>query len=151
MEELLKKFSPAKITLSDGSEDMLAAAGKKLSMHSNIEYIRASFQEIIQSDIFHEKYDFIYSSYAIHHLPQAEKKLLYSKIYTLLNPEGCFVHNDVVAPASNKMEGWYLELWREWIRQFPNKEEVQKLENIPDRYSKSPDDFADPLDIHLDF
>ncbi|MGD9160030.1 MAG: class I SAM-dependent methyltransferase [Desulfobacteraceae bacterium] len=149
-EEFLKEFTPAGFTLSDGSGDMLTAARKRLKEQANVEYIQASFQNIIESDILSGDFDFIYSSFAIHHLPLSDKKRLYSKIYKILNPRGCFVHNDVIEPFSDRVENWYLMLWREWIDQFPDKNASYGMEVIPEKYKESPDDFPDSLETHLD-
>lgn len=149
-EELLKDFSPATVTLSDGSPDMLKAAQEKLKDRPNVEYLQASFQKIIEYDLFTGNFDFIYSSYAIHHLQLADKKRLYSKIYNLLNPGGCFVHNDVIAPLSARVEKWYLTLWRDWIDQFPDNNASAGMEVIPEKYKESPDDFPDSLETHLE-
>ena len=149
-EELLKSFSTVNITLSDGSDDMLKAAQKRLKGRSNVEYLKGSFQNIIDSNILKGHFDFIYSSFAIHHLPLADKKRLYSKIYNMLTPGGCFVHNDVVAPLSARIENWYLRLWREWIDQFPDKTVSAGMDAIPEKYKESPDDFPDSLETHLD-
>ena len=149
-EELLKSFSPQAVTLSDGSGDMLQAARKRLKDRPGVEYIRASFHQIIGSDILKGDFDFIYSSFAIHHLQLSDKKLLYSKIHDILNHGGCFVHNDVIAPHSDRVESWFLRLWREWIDQFPDKKASAGMEVIPEKYKESPDDFPDPLETHLD-
>lgn len=149
-EELSKIFSPANITLTDGSADMLEAAHERLEGRTHVEYIQASFQDIINTQILKDQYDFIYSSFAIHHLSFEDKKRLYSRIYDRLNPEGCFVHNDVVSPLSNRIEEWYLSLWREWIDQYPDKKKSAGMEVIPEKYKESPDDFPDPLKTHLE-
>ena len=149
-EELLKDFSPATVTLSDGSSDMLKAARERLKDRSNVEYLQTSFQDIIDSDTLIGNFDFIYSSFAIHHLNLPDKKRLYSKIYNILNPGGCFIHNDVVAPQSDMVETWYLRLWREWIDEFPDKKLSQGMEVIPEKYKESPDDFPDSLKTHLE-
>ena len=149
-EELLKSFIPATVTLSDGSADMLQAAQERLNDWLNVEYIQASFQELIYSDIMAGNFDFIYSSFAIHHLHLKDKRRLYSKVYKMLNEGGCFVHNDVVAPLSAKIENWYLRLWREWIDQFPDKAASEGMEVIPEKYKESPDDFPDSIETHLD-
>ena len=149
-EEFLKNFTPSGFTLSDGSVDMLMAARERLKDQANVEYIQASFQTIIESDILPGGYDFIYSSFAIHHLSLTDKKRLYSKVNKILNPGGCFIHNDVIAPLSDRIESWYLMLWREWIDQFPDKELSQGMEVIPEKYKESPDDFPDSLETHLD-
>lgn len=149
-EELLKSFSPVAITLSDGSADMLQAARKRLNDRPGIKYIRASFQDIINAEKLTGDFDFIYSSFAIHHLSLSDKRLLYAKCYSILKPEGCLVHNDVIAPLSGRIETWYLRLWREWIDQYPDKEASAGMEVIPEKYKESHDDFPDALETHLD-
>jgi len=132
------------------STDMLEAAQKRLKDRSDIKYIQASFQDIINTQILDGQYDFIYSSFAIHHLVYSEKKKLYFKLYNHLNPSGCFIHNDVIAPSSARIEKWYLTLWREWIEEFPDKGKSAGMDVIPEKYKESPDDFPDPLDKHLE-
>ena len=149
-EEFLNDFSDVNLTLSDGSGDMLLAARKRLNKWPNVKYIRASFQEAIEYDLLSGKFDFVYSSFAIHHLQLADKKRLYSKIYDVLNPGGCFVHNDVIAPMSDWIESWYLRLWREWIDQYPDKTASAGMDVIPEKYKESPDDFPDTLETHID-
>ncbi len=149
-EELLRSFSPAAVILTDGSGDMLKAAKIRLKEKSNVEYLQASFQDIIESEILPGSIDFVYSSFAIHHLRLSDKKRLYSKIFNALNPGGCFVHNDVIVPLSPGIEKWYLTLWKEWIDQFPDKDLSSGMEVIPERYKESPDDFPDSLETHLD-
>ena len=121
-----------------------------MKKQTNVEYIQASFQTVIESDILTGGFDFIYSSFAIHHLQLSDKKRLYSKVYKILNPGGCFIHNDVIAPLSDRVESWYLVLWREWIDQFPDKDLSKGMEVIPEKYKESPDDFPDSLETHLD-
>ena len=148
--ELLKSVTRVKFTLCDGSGDMLKAARERLKKKSNVEYIQASFQNVIETKILTGNFDFIYSSYAIHHLELSEKKRLYLKIYNMLNPDGCFVHNDVIMPLSTRVERWYLRLWREWIDEFPDKRASAGMDVIPEKYKESPDDFPDLLETHLD-
>ncbi|MFC1839206.1 methyltransferase domain-containing protein [Thermodesulfobacteriota bacterium] len=150
IEELLKIHTPESITLVDGSADMLNAAKKRMNGRADVEYIQASFQDIINTQILKGQYDFIYSSFAIHHLVYSEKERLYFKLYNHLNPGGCFIHNDVIAPSSGRIEKWYLTLWREWIEEFPDREKSAGMEIIPEKYKESPDDFPDPLDTHLE-
>ena len=106
IQELLKTFSPASVTLVDGSAAMLEAAQKRLANHTNAHFIKASFQDLLAGELLNETFDFIYSSLAIHHLPSAEKKLLYSYIHKLLSLGGCFVHYDIVLPPSGEIEKW---------------------------------------------
>lgn len=149
IEELLKSSSPAIVTLVDGSAEMLAAAKKRLEKNTNIRFIEANFQDLLARESLKENFDFIYSSLAIHHLPFEEKKHLYAYIHKLLSPNGCFVHYDVVVPPSEKIERWYLALWRQWIKEHPNKEMSEKLLGIPDQYKGNSDNIPDTLGSQL--
>jgi tRNA (cmo5U34)-methyltransferase len=104
-------------TLIDGSEDMLVKARERLKRFANAQYIRASFQEIIQEDILARRFDFIASSLAIHHLEMSEKAALFRKIYSYLTPNGYFVNIDVVLAPNETLEQWYLELWKKWMNE----------------------------------
>ena len=115
IQELLKSFTPVKVRLVDGSNEMLDAAKKRLGEKTNIFYYQASFQELLVNDPLNEKFDFIYSSLAIHHLHFEDKKNLYGYIFNHLLTGGCFVHYDVVLPVSEKIERCYLSMWRQWI------------------------------------
>lgn len=149
VQELLKSFSPTSVTLIDGSAEMLEAAKNRLGNSANINFINASFQDLPAGESLNEKFDFIYSSLAIHHLPFEEKTHLYTYIYNLLSPDGCFVHYDVVVPPSEKIEKWYLSLWCQWIKGHPDKEMREKLLGIPEQYKGNPDNMPDTLESQL--
>lgn len=149
VQELLKSFFPTSVTLVDGSAEMLEAAKNRLENNVNINFIKASFQDLLAEESLNEKFDFIYSSLAIHHLPFEQKKHLYAYIHKLLSPGGCFVHYDVVIPQSGKIEKWYLTLWRQWIKEHPAKEICEKLLGIPEQYKGNPDNIPDTLESQL--
>lgn len=149
IQELLKTFSPTRLTLVDGSDEMLAAAKKRLAEKPNINFIQASFQDLVEGELLDESFDFIYSSLAIHHLPFGEKKQLYAYIHKLLSANGHFVHYDAVVPPSDKIEKWYLALWRQWIEEHPAKEMRQKLLGIPEQYKENQDNVPDTLGSQL--
>ena len=150
IQELLKSFSPASVTLIDGSTEMLESAKKRLKNKRNINFIKASFQDLLAGELLGENFDFIYSSLAIHHLPFEEKKQLYAYIYKLLSPGGCFVHYDVVVPPSGKIEKWYLSLWRQWIKEHPSIEMRENLLDIPEQYKGNQDNIPDTLESQLE-
>lgn len=149
VQEILKSFSPKHITLVDGSSEMLEAAKNRLGQYKNTRFIESSFQNLVSDEPLLENYDFIYSSLAIHHLPFEEKRKLYTYIYKLLSPSGCFVNYDVVAPQSEKTEKWFLSLWRQWIAEHPCKERSEKLLDIPDQYKANKDNIPDTLEAQL--
>ncbi|MFW8602437.1 class I SAM-dependent methyltransferase [Desulfobacterota bacterium M19] len=149
VQELLKNYSPSHITLVDGSNEMLQAAKKRLGGNEKFSFIKASFQDLLKGEILNENFDFVYSSLAIHHLPLEEKKELYSYIFKQLSPSGCFVHYDVVSPSSEKIEKYYLSLWKQWIKGHPNKEQAEKLLDIPEQYKANSDNIPDTLSSQL--
>ena len=113
--ELLKIDNSIEATLIDGSEDMLSRAKDRLKDFKDVHFIRASFQELLNKTTSLQKYDFIVSSLAIHHLTMEEKTVLFKTIYSHLNVDGYFLNIDVVLAPSRALEQWYLLLWKEWI------------------------------------
>lgn len=149
VQELLKNYSPSHISLVDGSNEMILAAKKRLGEGENFSFITASFQDLLKEEILNGNFDFVYSSLAIHHLPIDEKKELYSYIFRQLSPRGCFVHYDVVLPATEKIEKYYLSIWQQWIKEHPNKEQAEKLLDIPEQYKANSDNIPDTLSSQL--
>jgi tRNA (cmo5U34)-methyltransferase len=113
--ELLKIDNSIEATLIDGSEDMLKRAKDGLRDYGNYQFIRASFQELLNKNTPLQSYDFIVSSLAIHHLTMEEKTALFKIIYSHLNVDGYFVNIDVVLAPSDTLEQWYFLLWEQWI------------------------------------
>jgi len=148
--ELSKSFKPSKVTLVDGSAEMIGAAQRRLSGQGDYYFIQASFQQLVADDTLSENFDFVYSSLAIHHLPSDEKKKLYAYIYERLSPGGWFIHYDVVLPPSEELEKWYLSFWREWIKTHPSKERREQLLGIPDQYKGNIDNIPDTLGSQLE-
>jgi len=149
--ELLKSYTPSEITLVDGSEEMLSAAKKRFEKHPSISFIKASFQELTTNDKINQnqKFDFIYSSLAIHHLTFEEKKTLYSYIYNHLSPGGYFLNYDSVLSSSEELEEWYFLLWEQWIKKYSGQEKHKEFLKIHDRYKDNNDDIPDTLDSQL--
>lgn len=149
IQELIKTFSPASITLVDGSNEMLEAARKRLGIEGNFNYFQANFQSLFSGDLLNRRFDFVFSSLAIHHLLLNDKKALYSNIYKILSPGGCFVHYDVVVSPSTKIENWFLSLWHQWIKEHPDKKMSVKLLEIPYQYKRNADNIPDTLESQL--
>jgi tRNA (cmo5U34)-methyltransferase len=149
IQELLKSFSPAKVRLVDGSNEMLDAAKKRLGEREKFCFSQASFQELLKKDPIDENFDFIYSSLAMHHIPFEDKKNLYAYIYNHLNAGGCFVHYDVVVPPTENIERCYLSIWKQWIVEHPAIEKRKELINIPEQYKDNKDNVPDTLGSQL--
>jgi tRNA (cmo5U34)-methyltransferase len=150
VQELLQSYTPAKVTLVDGSAEMLKAAKIRLAKRTDLDFIQATFQELLIADPLRQTFDFIFSSLAIHHLPFAEKKKLYAYIYGHLSSGGHFVHYDVVLPPDGKLEKWYLSLWHQWILEHPDEEERERLLCIPEQYKENQDNIPDTLEVQLE-
>ena len=147
--ELLKSYNPEEVILVDGSQEMLNAANERLKKHSNIQYLKASFQYLLSKDPLSKDFDFIYSSLAIHHLSLKEKINLYAYIYDHLSSGGYFVHYDVILPLTEALEKWYLSLWEQWIKQHPNYRDRKELLGIPEKYKGNPDNTPDTLESQM--
>jgi tRNA (cmo5U34)-methyltransferase len=125
-EELLKVNKAISATLVDGNEGMLQKARERLKNFDNLEFIKATFQDILHNAVELDKYDFCVSSMAIHHLNLREKASLFQCIASRLSPGGHFIDIDVVLPPSKELESWYFEIWMSWMNQ------MMKLRNVTD-------------------
>jgi len=139
-EELLKINSAIAATLIDGNEGMLEKAKGRLKGFQNVNFVKASFQDILNGAIDLENYDFCVSSLAIHHLEMEEKDTLFLHIASHLNSGGYFVNIDVVLPPSEELEEWYFAIWKDWMGYMTNRFNVK--DNIPEDIIKR---YKDPL------
>ena len=144
--ELMKEYSNFSAMLLDGSEDMLKKAKERVH-GSRVEFVNASFQEVLGGKFDLPEFDFIFSSLAIHHLETEEKEDLYAYIRDSLRQEGAFVNIDVVLPPSEDLEKWYLDIWRDWVDETDSEEDGLELIN---RYKGNQDNKPDTLQHQLD-
>lgn len=141
----------AHAVLVDGSADMLDAARQRLAEQAaRIDFVQASFQDLLASDPFSIDFDFIFSSLAIHHLSLPEKTALYGFAYERLAAGGQFINFDVVLAPSARLEKCYLSLWTEWIRQHAGPAGIDKLLPIPEQYKDNSDNKPDTLKSQLE-
>ena len=150
VQELLKSFTPTEITILDGSQEMLDAAKKRLENRRDIRFIQTSFQDMIVHDPINEQFDFIHSSLAIHHISLHQKRQLYGYIFNHLAQQGHFIHYDVVVSPTEKLEQWYLALWKNWIQSQSASNNRESLLDIPDRYKRNRDNLPDTLTAQMD-
>lgn len=151
IQELLKIDNSIAATLIDGSKDMLNKAKDRLEDFRNIHFIQASFQEILNKNIVLQRYDFIVSSLAIHHLTMEEKTALFRTIYSYLNVGGYFLNIDVILASSDALEQWYLLLWKQWIDERKSSLGIESdhYDDIIRRYKDNTDNKPDTLDAQL--
>jgi tRNA (cmo5U34)-methyltransferase len=143
--ELLKMDSEIEATLVDGSQDMLAAACKRLAHFKNKHCVHASFQDLLANDPLPHTYRFILSSLAMHHLVMADKEALFEYAYRHLDPGGFFLNIDAVLSPSDALEEWYLQLWQDWIDAHAAGSQKASLLPVPRKYKDNRDNVPDPL------
>jgi tRNA (cmo5U34)-methyltransferase len=138
-------------TLVDGSSEMLKKAGEKLAGLKGARFIQSSFQEMIQKDILKGDFDFIVSSLAIHHLTMEEKASLFGKIYAHLKPGKSFVNIDVVLAPAEALEGWYMQLWKDWIAERKKALGITggQFDDIIQQYKNAEENKPDTLGAQL--
>ncbi|MDY6964917.1 MAG: class I SAM-dependent methyltransferase [Halobacteriota archaeon] len=122
--ELLKIDDSITSTLIDGSEHMLEKAKERLNGFEKTTFINMTFQELLRADRADTHlgdFDLVFSSLAIHHLTMDEKRSLFDCIYSHLSEGGCFVNIDILLSPTEDLEGWYLDLWRDWMKKRQNE------------------------------
>ena len=110
-ENLFNKYSRGYFTLIDISEEMLDIARKRFKDNLNFKYILGDY---LKTD-FEDSFDIIVSSLSIHHLEDNDKRIIYSKVYELLNDDGIFLNADQVLAPSSENEYIYQKNWWEKI------------------------------------
>lgn len=100
-----------KITGIDFSSKMIDIAKKKMP---NAELIKYDFSKGLPCEIMNHCYDFIISTYAIHHLSDKDKIKFIKSLSALLNKEGMILIGDVSFNTRNEMEKCkekYRDIW----------------------------------------
>lgn len=117
---ILKKYPKAIITCLDGSEEMLAAGKKMLDNYSTqkITFIKSNFAKKRLSKLFIDKFDFVVSTFAIHHLSHKDKRRLFKEIFEILKDNGGFIIGDIVRSKSQKIELKYEDIWAHHVKKM---------------------------------
>ncbi len=110
-ENLFKRYSRGYFTLIDISEEMLNIAQERFKGNHNFKFIH---EDYVKTD-FEDSFDIVISSLSIHHLKDNSKKILYSKVYEILNHGGIFLNADQVLAPSSENEYIYQRNWWEKI------------------------------------
>ena len=134
---IYNKYPKNRFHLLDGSATMLEKA-KKNFPSEGFTYTGDSFENFIERNKDERKYDFIFSSMAIHHLEYDMKLRLFSKFYLQLKYGGLFINIDVVQPVSRKTEEIQFEMWEDYIRdelkRLGRESEISMHENLSAGY-----------------
>lgn len=153
-EYLLNKYPQNNFFLMDGSAAMLSKAKERLK-NKPVEFIETSFEEYIEKSPENNKYNFVFSSMATHHLTFNGKGKLYSKIKKGLCKNGLFLNFDVVLPTSGISEKIQFQMWVDWMNETLQKNnlsnEVGKFNDLPNVYKakeeNKPSDLFDQLNL----
>jgi tRNA (cmo5U34)-methyltransferase len=113
-EYLHERYPDNTFHLLDGSADMLEKARQRLE-GKKASFIQQTFEEYLEAPPEDQKYDFIFSSNAIHHLDFLDKSRMYAKLFRELAFGGAFVNIDVVKAASERSERWQFAMWEDWM------------------------------------
>ncbi len=97
-----------------------------------------------------KKFDFIISSLAIHHLSSGEKKE-FGLVYSMLSDGGFFLIIDVVLAPTAALDGFYMNLWQEWIEQRKISHGItgEGFDDIIQKYKQRAENKPDKLDYQL--
>jgi len=138
-EKIVERYPDNNFCLMDGSPTMIEKA-KENFKGGNFIFIHKSFEEYLSDTPENYAYDFIYSSFAIHHLDFLSKVKMFSRIFRELRYNGLFLIMDGVSPVSEKSNEWQVQMRKDWIREKVNtggiedkQEKLKELLNMVDR------------------
>jgi len=147
-ESLRSKHPDHTFCLLDGSEFMIEKARKRLK-GPGLFFVTETFENFCDAPKRDDKYDYIYSSNAIHHLSSAGKRRMYFSILQRLTDGGLFLNSDPVSPASERSEKWQFNLWIDWMREFVEQRNLaiqpEVIEKVPSQYKNKPENQPDGL------
>src|ERR1700751_3617261 len=86
----------------DVSENMETIAKRKMGHLANRRFIKADILEVFAQEL--GKFDTVISTYAVHHLPDEEKKQLFALVFDRLLPSGSAVFGDLMVQTSSEKE-----------------------------------------------
>ena len=141
-QEVKKRFPNAQITCVDMAENMIKMAKSKLSIYSDVEFIRADFRDLD----FKGEYDAVISSLALHHLSSdGEKKSFYCRIKEFLKEGGVFYNADNVLGSTPYLNQVYMDKWVEFMLKSHTPKEIDTIW-LPKHREE---DFPAPLHSHI--
>jgi SAM-dependent methyltransferase len=140
---LLGAFPGAEATIVDFSPPMLAAARARFA--NTQPPVRIFERDLGQTGWTHglvasAPFDVIVSGYAIHHLPDGRKQVLYEEVFDLLAPGGVFINMDHVASSSVRLAGMFDQAMVDALTQFRRQETPDlSREAVEAAYANRPD------------
>jgi tRNA (cmo5U34)-methyltransferase len=120
---LFKKYSRGCFTLIDISQEMLNQAQERFEGQPNFNYTHGNYLKAN----FDDSFDIVVSSLSIHHLEDNDKKIIYSKVYEILNEGGIFINADQVIAPNPENEYIYQRNWWEKIETGSLPEDEKRI------------------------
>jgi tRNA (cmo5U34)-methyltransferase len=112
---IAEAFPKAHFTLFDLTPEMLMVARQRLRpLGKRVKFVTADFAAAVPS----KSYDAVVSALAIHHLPDAGKRHLFSDIFKYLTPGGVFINADQVAGETAAIDQRSRQLWIKRAREL---------------------------------
>lgn len=152
-EYMKQRFPDNAFCLLDGSVDMLEKAEQRLA-GKGVAFIQQTFEQYIDAAPQDQKYDFVFSSNAIHHLDFNGKSLLYAKVFRELAFGGAFVNIDMVLSATAGSERWQFNMWRDWMNEALQRNgrgnDVGKYDDLPWTAKRKPENQPSTLNDQLE-
>ncbi len=106
---LLENYSRSTLTGIDLTPGMISLAKKRLKPYTKrLKFITADMKNFVPK----EKYDLCVAVLSIHHLNQAEKQKLFSRIFSCLNEGGLFVIGDRVTQGTESDTKHQEKIWK---------------------------------------
>lgn len=108
---LLQHYPLAHGVLADASDHMLQLARTKLQPYeSQLAFVTLDLGSDTWQDAVapHGPFDVVVSGYAIHHLPDRQKRRVYRAIHALLRPGGRFINIEYVAAPTTSGEDMFI-------------------------------------------
>ncbi len=109
----------------DISAEMLGLARAKLATRSNVAYLQADLLQCFEG-LEGERFDVVASTYAIHHLTEEEKLVLFRSILRLLEPGGRAVFGDLMFADDEDR--------RDYLSALRSKGEAELADEVEDEF-----------------
>ncbi len=125
---LIKWFPNAQYTIVDASEEMLTEAQQRFSLTIKTE--KGMMQDI---NFPKQSIDLVASSFALHHLPDLEKRMMFEQMANWLRPGGYFIYSDLMIDRSSKNHEGLLDDWKSFVLQ---KGTIEDWKWLMDHYTQ---------------
>jgi len=101
----IEKYPQSKVIAVDGAQSMVDLAKARLGgLSEKVDFRVGDFRHLTQLVAQDEKVNFVFSSYALHHLNYDEKLDVVQQALALLQPNGWFINADVIVAETVEIE-----------------------------------------------